>query len=163
MKMEAIKTWGTRLLVGFVLVSLGFALGRDVTQRRLRSPQPSTPPVAAVTAAPAMPAGRIQAYYLHGTIRCVTCNQIERTAKQLLDSEFAKELADGRITWREVNFEQEPALAKRYNVAASTLVLVKEVNGKEVAFRRLDDVWPLADQPAALQAYIRQNLQELRP
>ncbi len=161
MKMEAIKTWGTRLLVGFVLVSLGFALGRDVTQRRLRSPPTSTPPAAATTA-PAMPAGRIQAYYLHGSIRCVTCNTIERTAKQLLDSEFTKEMADGRITWREVNFEQEPALAKRYNVAASTLVLVKEVNGKEVAFRRLDEVWPLAEQPAALQAYIRQNLQELR-
>jgi hypothetical protein len=163
MKMEAIKNWCTRLLVGFVLVSLGFALGRDVTQRRLRSPQTSTPPVGAAINAPLMPAGRIQAYYLHGTIRCVSCNQIERTAKQLLDSEFAKELADGRLTWREVNFEREPALAKRYNVAASTLVLVKEVNGKEVAFRRLDDVWTLAEKPAALQAYIRQNIQELRP
>jgi hypothetical protein len=163
MKMEVIENWGTRLLVGFVLVSLGFALGRDVTQRRLRSPQTSTPPVAAVTATPAVPADRIQAYYLHGTIRCVTCNAIERTAKQLLDSEFAKDLVDGRLTWREVNFEREPGLAKRYNVAASTLVLVKEVNGKEVAFRRLDDVWTLAEKPAALQAYIRQNLQELRP
>ena len=161
MKMEAIKTWGTRLLVGFVLVSLGFALGRDVTQRRLRSPQTATP--AAAANAPAMPADRIRAYYLHGTIRCVTCNAIEHTAKQLLDSEFAKDLADGRITWREVNFDREPALAKRYNVAASTLVLVKEINGKEVAFRRLDDVWTLAEKPAALQAYIRQNLQELRP
>lgn len=156
MNMEAIKTWTTRLLAGFVLVSLGFALGRDVTQRRLRSPPATATSVAA-------PGGCVRAYYLHGTIRCVTCNQIERTAKQLLDTEFAKELAGGRITWREVNFEQEPALAKRYNVAASTLVLVKEVTGKEVAFRRLDDVWTLAEKPAALQAYIRQNLQELRP
>lgn len=162
MNMEAIKTWITRLLVGFVLVSIGFALGRDVTQRRLRSSQTATPPATAVNA-PAVPADRIQAYYLHGTIRCVTCNTIERTAKQLLDAEFAKELANGRLIWREVNFEQEPALAKRYDVAASTLVLVKEVNGKEVAFRRLDEVWPLAEKPVELQAYIRQNLQELRP
>jgi len=162
MKLETLKTWTTRLLVGFVLISIGFALGRDVTQRRLRSP-PDAPLPAAAANVPAMPAGRIHAYYLHGTLRCVTCNAIERTAKQVLDSEFAQELADGRITWREVNFEQEPALAKRYDVAASTLVLVKEINGKEVAFRRLDDVWTLAEKPAALQAYIRQNLQELRP
>lgn len=161
MKLETLKSWTTRLLVGFVLISIGFALGRDVTQRRLRSPQGAPLPAAANL--PAAPAGRIQAYYLHGSIRCVTCNAIERTAKQLLDSEFAPELADGRLTWREVNFEREPGLAKRYNVAASTLVLVKEVNGKEVAFRRLDDVWTLAEKPAALQAYIRQNLQELRP
>ena len=161
MKLEPLKTWTTRLLVGFVLISIGFALGRDVTQRRLRSPQGAPLPAAAKL--PAALADRIQAYYLHGSIRCVTCNAIERTAKQLLDNEFAQELADGRITWREVNFEQEPALAKRYDVAASTLVLVKEINGKEVAFRRLDDVWTLAEKPAALQAYIRQNLQELRP
>ena len=156
MKMETLKLWTTRLLLGFVLVSIGFALGKDVTLRRLRSSQP-------VASASLQTGSRVHAYYMHGAIRCVTCNLIERTAKQLLVTEFAADLATGRITWREVNFEQEPDLAKRYDVAASTLVLAKEVDGKETIFRRLDDVWTLAETPADLTAYIRKNVKELLP
>ena len=164
MKLETIKLWATRLLVGFVLVSIGFAVGKDVTLRRLRSAQSAAPPtVGSGTTEAAAPATRLRAYYMHGAIRCATCNQIERTAKQLLDAEFAKELASGRITWRQVNFEQEPDLAKRYDVSASTLVLAQEVDGKETAFRTLDEVWTLVGKPAEFTAYLRKNVQELLP
>ena len=158
MTRETAKRWATRLLLAFVLVSLGYAAGRERARRANRN-KPAQPAVTPV------PAGqtRVTAYYFHGTIRCVTCNQIERTAKLLLDTEFAKDQAAGRLLWREVNFEQEPELARRYDVAASTLVLAREVNGKETSFRRLDEVWPLADTPEELRVYVRKNLQELLP
>ncbi len=158
MTRETGKRWGTRLLLAFVLVSLGYAAGRESVRRTSRT---LPPPATAVSATAA--GVSVRAYYLHGTIRCVTCNQIERTAKLLLDTEFAQELNAGRLLWREVNFEQDPALAKRYDVAASTLVLARDVNGKETVFRRLDDVWTLADKPEDLRAYIRKNLLELLP
>lgn len=164
MKLETIKTWATRLLLSFVLVSIGFAVGKDLTLRRLRSAQSAAPPaVGSGTNEAAAPTTRLRAYYMHGAIRCTTCNQIERTAKELLDAEFGTELASGRITWRQVNFEQEPALAKRYDVSASTLVLAQEVDGKETAFRTLDEVWTLVGKPADFKAYVRRNVRELLP
>lgn len=165
MKLETVQRWTTRLLLGFVLVSIGFALGRNQALRQARAAAPVTRPAAAAAATPApAPAGAaLRAYYLHGTFRCATCNRIEQTARRLLETEFAREMASGRIVWRSVNFDQEPELAGRYNVAASTLVLAQEVEGREVAFRRLDEVWSLAETPEPLKAYIRDNVEELLP
>lgn len=163
MKFETIKAWGTRFLLGFVLISIGFALGKEITLRRLQSTRAANPPPIGTSASVPAATTRLRAYYLHGTIRCVTCNFIEATARQVLGTDFAKEMAAGRILWREVDFQQEPELAKRYDVAASTLVLVREVDGKETTFRRLDKVWEIADQPAALAGYIRTNVRELLP
>jgi len=81
----------------------------------------------------------------------------------VLEKECAADVAAGRITWTEVDFDEQPDLAKKYNVSASTLVLVRMRDGKEVAFRRLDDTWPLADKPAELKAYILKNVQEMKP
>lgn len=160
MTQATLQAWATRVLVGFVLLTIGFALGRGVTERRLRN---AGPPPPAAAAQPGQSPVRLRAYYLHGPVRCVTCNGIERTARQLLEREFAADLAAGRVVWRAANFELEPDLARRYNVAASSLVLVSEAEGRETGFRRLDEVWTLADKPVELEDYIRRNVQELLP
>lgn len=159
MKIETLKNWTTRLLVGFALVSIGFAAGKDVTMRRLRSAQPAPADPATVAAA----GERLVAYYMHGTFRCVTCNALEAAAREVLEKDCAADVAAGRVVWTEVDFDEQPDLAKKYNVSASTLVLVRMRDGKEVAFRRLDDTWPLADKPAELKAYILKNVQEMKP
>jgi hypothetical protein len=100
-------------------------------------------------------------YYLHGTIRCVTCNRIEKQARETVESGFAGELAERKMLWREVDFDQDPALAKRYDVSASTVVVVRFDNGRETRFQRLDRVWPLVDKPAEFQAYIAAAIREL--
>lgn len=138
------------LLLAFVLVSIGFALGKEVTMRSFRAIQ------AGGTAPPptAPAADKIIVYYLHAQIRCVTCNKIEKMARELVQREYAPDLRSGRVEWRTANFQKEEELAKRYDIASSSVVLVRTQAGREVEFRRLDDVWKLSDDPAAFNAYM---------
>ena len=65
------------------------------------------------------------AYYLHGKVRCVTCNDIEKTAREAVEASFAEELEAGRIEWRSVNYE-EPGnehFATDFELAAPCVVL----------------------------------------
>lgn len=135
------------LLLGFVLVSIGFALGKEFALRSIRTTQAGDP-------APAAIGDKTIVYYVHGTIRCVTCNKIEKLAHETIQREFAEDLRAGRIEWRTMNFQEHEDLAQRYDIASSTLVLVKLTQGKEVGFKKLDEVWTLADNPAAFSAYV---------
>ncbi|HRU05366.1 MAG TPA: nitrophenyl compound nitroreductase subunit ArsF family protein [Candidatus Brocadiia bacterium] len=133
-------------LTWFVLISIGFALGKETALRRMAQDAGPAETLAV--------ADGVMVYYLHGSFRCVTCAAIEKAAKDLMGREFAQERSRGRVAWQEVNFDEQPAMAKRYDVSASTVVVAKIRGGKEVEFRRLDEVWTLTDKPAELAAFI---------
>lgn len=146
---EQLTKLATRTLLAFVLISIGFAWGKHVGMRQAVADSP------APAFSPASTAGtQAVVYYLHGTIRCVTCNQIEKQARQTVESGFASELAARKMVWREVDFDKDPTLAKRYDVSASTVVVVRFDNGKETGYQRLDKVWPLVDKPEEFRAYL---------
>ncbi len=138
----------TRVLLGFVLVSVGFALGKEVTLRR------QTPAPGADTATSEAVGDKVVVTYLHTTFRCATCNEIERLTKVLVETEFGEELKAGRIEWREVNFQEDEALAKRYEVVSSCVVVADVRAGKETGFQRLDDVWTRYQNPADFDEYV---------
>jgi hypothetical protein len=147
------------LLLAFVWITLGFAVGKEVT---LRSGRASAPHSAAVEPAGAQP-DRVEVYYLHATFRCVTCNTIEQMTRSLLESKFGTELADGRIQWREADFQQEEALAKRFEVVSSCVVVAGFRNGKETSYRRLDEVWTLLNDPPAFEKYVSDAIHKILP
>jgi len=128
------------LLLAFVFVSIGFAIGRETTLSRARRMRLGEIPAATQTGAP----DKVMVYYMHRTIRCVTCNQIEELTGELVRTDFAQELQDGRVEWKQVDFQENEELAKRYNVASSTVVVVRFRGGKEVGHQNLDKVWTLA-------------------
>lgn len=129
------------LLLAFVLVSIGFALGRH-----------STRPVAAVTQA-AGPTS-VLVYYLHSTFRCTTCNTIEKMTKALLERQFKQELASGAIRFSEVDFQKDEALSKQFGVSSSCVVVAAVRNGKVIDYRRLDEVWTLMKDQTAFDQHI---------
>jgi hypothetical protein len=139
------------ILLGFVLVSVGFAMGKQFTLRAMRATQGADP-------APAAAGDKVIVYYLHATIRCVTCNTIEKMAHELVQRDFARELQSGRIEWRTADFQTDEALAKRYGVAFSSIVLVRLSQGREVEFKTLADVWTHVNNPAAFNAYVSGEL-----
>ena len=153
----------SKLLLAFVLVSIGFALGRETALRSARASAPSPDAASPGAQAPdkqAQPATnapaeeRVLVYYLHATIRCITCNTIERLTHETLQQDFAKELADGRVTWQTANFQERDDLARRYDVTGSTVVVVTVKDAKETRFERLDKVWELVSEPEALSKYV---------
>ena len=79
---------------------------------------------------------RVVVYYLHATFRCVTCNTIEKMTRSVLETRFSDALSDGRIEWRVADFQQEEALAKRYEIVSSGVLVVNIRDGKETGFRR---------------------------
>jgi hypothetical protein len=142
------------LLISFVLVTIGFALGKEYA-RTPPAVQDETP-----TASPAAMGEQVIVYYMHQTFRCVTCNKIEAMTEDLVKTDFAGALQSGRLQFRRADFQEDEALARRYNVASSSVVVVRERDGKDVAFKRLDDVWTQVDKPAEFRAYVGGVLRE---
>ncbi len=146
----------SNLLLAFVLISIGFAIGRETTLNRARKAR------AGELVTDTQPGGsdKVIVYYMHPTFRCVTCNQIEAMAGELVRTDFAKELADGRIEWRKVNFQGDEDLAKRYNVASSTVVVVRLRDGKETGHQNLDRVWTLSGNRDEFARYVSGAIRE---
>ncbi len=144
------------LLTAFVLISIGFALGRE-TARYAGEGRTSTRP-ASQTA----DQDKVIVYYMHTTFRCVTCNKIESLTDSIVRSDFAADLAAGRIEWKSVNFQESGDLAARYGVGTSCVVVAKVRGGREVAFKRLDEVWTKVHDPEAFGRYVAGAIRDMR-
>ncbi len=131
---EQLKSGVSRLLLGFVLVTLGFAAGR-------RTAPPPSQGAAAVAVHEREAADKVIVYAAHMTFRCPECTRIEWLARELLEKEFGAEQAAGRLEFRTIDYMRDLAFARKYNVSSSTLVVVRLVGGEEREFQRLDEVW----------------------
>ncbi|HLP77309.1 MAG TPA: nitrophenyl compound nitroreductase subunit ArsF family protein, partial [Candidatus Paceibacterota bacterium] len=49
---------------------------------------------------------QVTAFYFHGTVRCETCLAIELLAKQAVQRRFALELADKRLVFASINYDE---------------------------------------------------------
>lgn len=150
--MKAKKIIG-RLLLAFVLVSIGFAIGKEVERNHRQADAQGAPTVAGED--------KVVVYYMHATFRCVTCNLVESTGEELIRTEFADAVKTGRLEWRPVNYQENEDLGKRYNVGGNMIVVAKFVGGKEIANKRLDRVMELASKRDEFMAYVRSAVQEL--
>lgn len=157
--MERLQKIARSLLLAFVWITVGFALGKEVTLRAVRTAAPQT----AAGASAAARSDRVEVYYLHATIRCVTCNTIEKMTRALVESQFGEALADGRILWREADFQQEEALAKRFEVVSSCVIVAGIRDGKETGYQRLDEVWTLLSDPPAFEKYVGDAIRKVLP
>ena len=106
-----------------------------------------------------VPDGEVtQVYYLHGTLRCATCNGIESTVQDLVQNEHADDVAAGRMQLRSVDYQENESLAQRYNVTGNMVVVARFKDGREIETRRLDRVMELADDRDRLAQYLRDGL-----
>ncbi len=147
---EKYKKTITNLLLAFVLVSIGFALGKhSVVSQTVNGEM-----TAASNGGTVSSERLVKIFYMHATFRCVTCNSIENRAKQLVERDFADAWNQKKILWEEVNFQTNETLAKKFDVSTSCIV-VTIIKGDEILeFNRLDDVWPLLEKPAEFDVYV---------
>ena len=83
----------TRLLLGFALISIGFAAGKHAARTGGKGEAVADITDGSGNAEPSA----VVVYYMHATFRCVTCNTIERMTRELLDTEFADEITAGSV------------------------------------------------------------------
>lgn len=99
-------------------------------------------------------------YYFHGNTRCPTCKSIESQAKQVVDTDFASQLARGEVVWKVLNYEQ-PAnaeLARKFDIQAPVVVLARLKDGKIEQWNRLDEVWALVGDKPAFAQFLRDHI-----
>jgi len=76
---------------------------------------------------------KIEVVDFHSTHRCVTCKSIEKNTRYTLDTFFAKEIEEGKITFQIINVDDESnyELAKKFRASGTSLFLNVVNNGKE--------------------------------
>ncbi|MCF8369472.1 MAG: nitrophenyl compound nitroreductase subunit ArsF family protein [Bacteroidales bacterium] len=72
-------------------------------------------------------------YYFHRTQRCQTCLSIEENINKTLNTQFADEVAGGKIVLHSLDYqgEAENEFVTKYNIDGPTLLLVKTKKEKE--------------------------------
>lgn len=76
----------------------------------------------------------VEVLYFHGARRCATCMAIEANTREVIESVYAEELKSGRLLFRSVDISEERAIAEKYEVSWSSLIIVDyDKSGKERA------------------------------
>jgi hypothetical protein len=134
-------------LLGFVLVTIGFAIGKEVTLRRVQ--------VTTAQAGRATVGGdTVVVTYAHASIRCVSCETIERLIHETLNEQFAQAVATGRLVFKDVDFQEDTTFARRYEIVANTVIVSRPNPNDEPEYQRLDKIWELYEDPPAFKKYL---------
>lgn len=127
-------------------------------QQRSSTTKPASRPAASRPAAQAK--SEVVAYYFHRTLRCPSCVHIETTAKQAIENRFATELKASRLRWESVDMQKQgnEHFVTDYRLGAPSLVLVKKVNGRELAWSNCEKVWALHRDEPAFAKYVQDEV-----
>lgn len=127
------------LLSFFVLLAAGPAVVDN------SSPSPSPPRE-----------NHINVYYFHTTYRCVTCTNMEKYTSEAIETNFGRELSQGKLTFTTVNIDENPNkhFVKDYKLYTKQVILSQMEKGKEVRWKNLDQVWVLVRSPEKFKGYI---------
>ncbi len=155
----------TLALLVFVAASVGYMVARENCVCSIA--KQDAPPAAVLPQAGQPsdtgqnePNGAIIVYYFHGDVRCPTCHKLESYAKEALDTYFAQDIAKGKIIWKPTNVDTagNEHFVKDYELVAKSVILSRVVDGKQVAWKNLDQIWDLVSDKDKYLAYIRDSV-----
>ena len=83
---------------------------------------------------------KIEVLDFHSTHRCMTCNAIEANTKYTLNTYFAKELKEDKITFQVINVDEKKneKIAEKFEASGTSLILNVIKNGKETQINLTD-------------------------
>ena len=83
---------------------------------------------------------KIEVLDFHSTHRCMTCNAIEANTKYTLNTYFAEELKDDKITFQVINVDEEEneKIAEKFEASGTALILNVIKKGKETQINLTD-------------------------
>lgn len=118
--------------------------------------KPSTP-TAKTTNAPSV---QVIAYYFHGTLRCETCQKIERQAHEVIEQKFKSELAAKRLVFKPVNYDlpENAHYPQDYKLPCPSLVLVRRQAGKDEKWKLLGETWQLVEDTTKFNRYVEDEV-----
>ena len=75
--------------------------------------------------------GTVELLYFHGKQRCLTCMAIEKYSTETIAKEFQEQVDSGTIIYTIIDIDKEEALADKYKVASSSLILISHTSQGE--------------------------------
>jgi hypothetical protein len=102
-------------------------------------------------------------YYFHGNVRCPTCEAIESQTHDVVEADFAEQLASGELAWQVMNYDEPESadLVAEFEVHMANVVLVRMSGGERQNWRRLDRVWALVGDKPAFTEFMRAEIAEM--
>ena len=122
--------------------------------------EPAANPTAEAKRAPNV---QVIAYYFHGTVRCETCLNIERMARDVIERRFAFEELEKRLVFKPLNYEkpENAHFLSDYKLPCPSLVLVRKESGKVQKWKLLDKTWELVENPIEFKEYLEREAGKL--
>ena len=142
-----------------ILALAGSGIAAIAGAAAVAPPKPKT--TTAVAATPTS-STRTLVYYFHATTRCATCRTIEAYAHETVTAAFAADLEARRLEWLAVNVD-EPAnqhFIRDFQLYTRSVVVVDAKDPRR--FKVLDRVWQLAQDKAAFQKYVEDEIRAFR-
>jgi hypothetical protein len=160
---------GKKIITAALLIFVAGSLGYMIVRENKAGPvQTQNPPPAAVQpqAVPlsdtkqAEPNQKLIVYYFHGNMRCSTCHKLEDYAKEALDMYFADDLAAGKIQWKPTNVDtpSNEHFVKDYSLVTKSVVVSRVLDGREVGWKNLDQIWMKVRDKNSYLEYIRDSI-----
>jgi hypothetical protein len=112
-----------------------------------------------VDGAPIQP-NALVVYYFRATARCAACRTLEACSRDVVESRFSAEVADGRIVWRAVDYQSpgnEHWLAD-YKLLTGGIVLVEFRDGHPHRWKALTETWNMTADRKSLAEHIEEAI-----
>ena len=106
------------------------------------------------------PAGKVIAYYFHGTFRCYTCINMEKYSKEAIEASFKDALALGELEFKAVNVEERgnEHFVNDYQLYTKSLILSLVKDGKEVKSKNLAKIWEYVRNKQKFFGYVSEEV-----
>ncbi len=155
------KTILTVILVLFALAAVVVAIVKTANDNVAPTEQAEKSPVTQPASAPAE---KIVVYYFHRNQRCRTCRTIEAFAHEVVQTDFASDLADDKMEWKVENYEQPENrhYIEKFQLASASVVIAKVQAGQVVQWKNLADVWKLVRNKPAFLNYVKSEIKNLQ-
>lgn len=156
------------LIIGLIVFAFIFSIFAFILFEPFTSKEKVTSadqkPVATQEINTTLPSGseKIEVFVFHATQRCISCINIGKYTKSVIEEKFSEELKSGKITFKEVNIDlpENKQMAKDYGVSGSALFINAIKDGKD---NHEEDatVWRLVTNEAKLKAYFEAKIKKL--
>lgn len=105
----------------------------------------------------------VEVMYFHRTIRCKTCNSIEKITVDLINTEYSNELKSGNVTFNTINYEEDSTNLNvlKFAIEEPTLLIVFHTKKKDIKYDLTEVAFENAlSSPAVLKKEIGDKLNE---
>ena len=108
-------------------------------------------------------AGKVIAYYFHGTFRCYTCNMMEKYSREVIETNFKDAIDSGKIEFKAINVEKRgnEHFVNDYQLYTKSFILSFVKDGKEIKSKNLTKIWELARNKQRFFDYVTEEINNL--